>query len=201
MAWFMALQGPHHTPHQSMVYELQDGVDVDKIAQELVSSATLDRVVAVPAVLSGNKRRDQKETIYFRPAPWGLLSASAPLSGVMISPSADVRETTAGVPHASDSNAASPKVSCGPGASATSADASNSATLCRSEMKPVKSTGNRAACRCNLARSGPSPTTTSRASTPASHNAATASMLRSARFSTDNRPQCTSNIWFGVAQR
>jgi hypothetical protein len=74
MAWFMALQGPAHTPHQSMVYELQDGVDVDKIAQELVSSATLDRVVAVPAVLSQNKRRHQKVTIYVRPAAWGLWS-------------------------------------------------------------------------------------------------------------------------------
>jgi len=57
-----------------MVYELQDGVDVDKIAQELVSSATLDRVVAVPAVLSANKRRHQKVTIYVRPAAWGLWS-------------------------------------------------------------------------------------------------------------------------------
>ena len=74
MAWFMALQGPHHTTHQSTVYELQDGVDVDKIAQELVSSATLDRVVAVPAVLSVNKRRRQKVTIYIRPAAWGLWS-------------------------------------------------------------------------------------------------------------------------------
>src|SRR5580698_5226384 len=74
MAWFMALQGPHHTTHQSTVYELQDGVDVDKIAQELVSSATLDRVVAVPAVLSANKRRHQKMTVYVRPAAWGVWS-------------------------------------------------------------------------------------------------------------------------------
>ena len=74
MAWFMALQGPHHTPHQSMVYELQDGVDADKIAQEMLSSATLDRVVSVPAVLTANKRRHQKVTIYVRPAAWGLWS-------------------------------------------------------------------------------------------------------------------------------
>jgi hypothetical protein len=74
MAWFLALQGPSHTPHQSLVYELQDGVDTDKIAQELVSSATLDRVVAVPAVLTANKRRHQKVTIYVRPAAWGLWS-------------------------------------------------------------------------------------------------------------------------------
>ena len=74
MAWFLALQGPSHTPHQSLVYELQDGVDAEKIAQELVSSATLDRVVPVPAVLSANKRRHQKVTIYVRPAAWGLWS-------------------------------------------------------------------------------------------------------------------------------
>lgn len=74
MAWFLALQGPSHTPNQSMVYELQDGLDVDKIAQELVSSATLDRVVPVPAVLSQNKRRHQKVTLYIRPAAWGLWS-------------------------------------------------------------------------------------------------------------------------------
>jgi hypothetical protein len=74
MAWFLALQGPSPTPHQSLVYELQDGVDTEKIAQELVSSATLDRVVPVPAVLSANKRRHQKVTIYIRPAAWGLWS-------------------------------------------------------------------------------------------------------------------------------
>jgi hypothetical protein len=72
MAWFLALQGPSHTPHQSLVYELQDGVDVDKIGQELISSATLDRVVPIPAVLSQNKRRHQKVMIYVRPAAWGL---------------------------------------------------------------------------------------------------------------------------------
>jgi len=55
----------------------------------------------------------------------GSLSANAPLSGVMISLNADVRDTTTGVPHASDSRAASPNVSCGPGASVTSADASS----------------------------------------------------------------------------
>jgi hypothetical protein len=74
MAWFLALQGPSHTPQQSLVYELQDGVDVEKIAQELVSSATLDRVVPIPAVLSQNKRRHQKVTLYIRPAAWGLWS-------------------------------------------------------------------------------------------------------------------------------
>jgi hypothetical protein len=72
MAWFLALQGPSHTPHQSLVYELQETVDVDKIGQEMVSSATLDRVVPIPAVLSQNKRRHQKVTLYVRPAAWGL---------------------------------------------------------------------------------------------------------------------------------
>src|ERR1700761_2828043 len=74
MAWFLALKGPSHTPHHSLAYELQDGADTEKMAQELVSSATLDRVVAVPAVLSANKRRHQKVTIYIRPAAWGLWS-------------------------------------------------------------------------------------------------------------------------------
>jgi hypothetical protein len=72
MAWFLALQGPSQTPHQSLVYELQDEADVDKLSQELVSSATLDRVVSIPAVLSQNKRRHQKVTLYVRPAAWGL---------------------------------------------------------------------------------------------------------------------------------
>src|ERR1700744_6544952 len=74
MAWFLALQGPSPTPHQSLIYELQDGGDTEKIPQEPVSSATLDRVVPVPAVLSANKRRHQKVTIYIRPAAWGLWS-------------------------------------------------------------------------------------------------------------------------------
>jgi hypothetical protein len=45
----------------------------------------------------------------------GSLSAAAPLSVVSISARADVRDTAAGVPHASASSAASPNVSCGPG--------------------------------------------------------------------------------------
>ena len=72
MAWFLALQGPAHMAHQSSVYELQDSVDVEKIAQELVSSATLDRVVPIPAMLSQNNRRQQKVTLYVRPAAWGM---------------------------------------------------------------------------------------------------------------------------------
>jgi hypothetical protein len=72
MAWFLALQGPAHMAHQSSVYELQDSVDVEKIAQELVSSATLDRVVPIPAMLAQNPRRQQKVTLYVRPAAWGM---------------------------------------------------------------------------------------------------------------------------------
>jgi hypothetical protein len=72
MAWFLALQGTSHAPHQSLVYELQDSADVEKISQELVSSATLDRVVPIPAVLSQSKRRHQKVMLYVRPAAWGL---------------------------------------------------------------------------------------------------------------------------------
>ena len=45
----------------------------------------------------------------------GSLSAAAPLSVVRISASAEVRETTAGVPHARASRAARPNVSCGSG--------------------------------------------------------------------------------------
>ena len=72
MASYLALQGPAHMAHQSSVYELQDSVDVEKIAQELVSSATLDRVVAVPAVLAPTPRRRQGVTLYVRPAAWGM---------------------------------------------------------------------------------------------------------------------------------
>lgn len=72
MAWFLALQGVAHMSHQSSVYELQDSVDVDQIVQEMVSSATLDRVVPVPVVVPQNTRRQQKVTLYVRPAAWGL---------------------------------------------------------------------------------------------------------------------------------
>jgi hypothetical protein len=72
MAWFLALQGAANMAHQSSVYELQDSVDVEKIAQEMVSSATLDRAVPVPVVVPQNTRRQQKVTLYVRPAAWGL---------------------------------------------------------------------------------------------------------------------------------
>ena len=72
MTWFLALQGTAHMTNQPSVYELQDSVDMDQIAQEMVSSATLDRVVLVPIVVSQNTRRQQKVTLYVRPAAWGL---------------------------------------------------------------------------------------------------------------------------------
>nr|ABP45014.1 conserved hypothetical protein [Mycolicibacterium gilvum PYR-GCK] len=72
MSWFLALQGPAQPSHQASVYELQDTTDVDKLAQELLSAVTLDRVVAVPAMLPQNTRRRQKVTLYVRPAAWGM---------------------------------------------------------------------------------------------------------------------------------
>lgn len=72
MAWFLALQGPTQTSHQSSVYELQPSTDVDKLAQELVGAVTLDRVVPVPAMLPQNTRKRQKVTLYVRPAAWAM---------------------------------------------------------------------------------------------------------------------------------
>ena len=72
MTWFLALQGAGQMTNQPSVYELQDSVDIDKITQELVSSATLDRVVPIPAVLQQNNRGQQTVTLYVRPAAWGV---------------------------------------------------------------------------------------------------------------------------------
>lgn len=72
MAWFLALQGPAQPSHQASVYELQDTTDVDKLAAELASAVTLDRVVAIPAMLPQNNRKRQKVTLYVRPAAWGM---------------------------------------------------------------------------------------------------------------------------------
>ena len=72
MAWFLALQGPAQPSHQASVYELQEGTDVDKLAAELASAVTLDRVVAIPAMLPQNTRKRQKVTLYVRPAAWGM---------------------------------------------------------------------------------------------------------------------------------
>ncbi len=72
MAWFLALQGPAQPSHQASVYELQDSTDVDKLAQELASAVTLDRVVAIAAMLPQNTKKRQKVTLYVRPAAWGM---------------------------------------------------------------------------------------------------------------------------------
>ncbi|MDV3128335.1 hypothetical protein M1247_25710 [Mycobacterium sp. 21AC1] len=67
MAWFLAMEGP---ANKAVLYQLQESVDVDKIAEEMVSSATIDRAVAVPAVLQNNNQ--QRVTVYVRPAAWGV---------------------------------------------------------------------------------------------------------------------------------
>jgi hypothetical protein len=72
MTWFLALQGTAHMTNQPSVYELQDSVDIERIAQELASSATLDRAVPIPAVLQQNNHGQQNVTLYVRPAAWGV---------------------------------------------------------------------------------------------------------------------------------
>ena len=72
MTWFIALQGTAHMTNQPSVYELQDSVDIERISQELVSSATLDRAVAIPAVLQQSTGGKQRVTLYVRPAAWGM---------------------------------------------------------------------------------------------------------------------------------
>lgn len=72
MAWFLAVQGPTQTSHQSSVYELQDGTDIDQLAQELLSAVSVDQVVRIPAMLPQNTRKRQKVTLYLRPAAWGM---------------------------------------------------------------------------------------------------------------------------------
>ncbi len=72
MGWFLALQGPAQASHQSSVYELQVGTDVDKLAQELVTAVSSDRVVPIPAMLPQSTRKRQKVTLYVRPSAWGM---------------------------------------------------------------------------------------------------------------------------------
>ena len=124
-----------------------------------------------------------------RSSPGTLAPASPTTSG-----SADSALTTTGVPQASASRAASPKVSAGPGAMATSALASSAASPARPGRKPAKVTGSpaRAARRASRARSGPSPATTSRAGMPAARRVASVVSERCGFFSAESRPQCTS---------
>ena len=68
MAWFLALQGPPNKLGQSPTYELHESADVDRIAEEMASSAVEDRTVAMPAVFQNGR---QRVTVYVRPAAWG----------------------------------------------------------------------------------------------------------------------------------
>lgn len=66
MAWFLAMEGP---ANKAVLYQLQESVNVQQIAEEMASAATLDRAVPVPAVLANNR---QQVTVYVRPAAWGV---------------------------------------------------------------------------------------------------------------------------------
>ena len=129
-------------------------------------------------------------------SPVTAIPAVATTSG-----SALVALTTTGVPQASASSAASPKVSTGPGAITTSALASRMASSLGSVTNPANRTGKEArrAARSSRARSGPSPATTSTASSPAARSPASAASERCGFFSTDSRAQCTSSVWSGFA--
>jgi hypothetical protein len=72
MTWFLALHSTATMTNQPSVYELQDSVDIEKISEELVSSATLDRAVPVPAVVQQSAGAKQRVTLYIRPAAWGM---------------------------------------------------------------------------------------------------------------------------------
>lgn len=69
MAWFLAMQGPPSKLGQSLIYELAESADRAKLAAEMSSAATLDRVVPVPALFGGQR---QEVTLYVRPAAWGV---------------------------------------------------------------------------------------------------------------------------------
>jgi hypothetical protein len=69
MAWFLALQGPPNENGQSLVYELHESADVEQIAQEMSTSATIDRAVPVPAVFHNCP---DPVRLYVRPAAWGV---------------------------------------------------------------------------------------------------------------------------------
>ncbi|MDH6194866.1 hypothetical protein M2272_001495 [Mycobacterium frederiksbergense] len=66
MAWFLAMEGP---ANKAVLYQLQESVNVQQLAEEMASAATLDRAVPVPSVLQNNK---QQVTVYVRPAAWGV---------------------------------------------------------------------------------------------------------------------------------
>ena len=112
----------------------------------------------------------------------------APLSS---SPTAPVRAATTGVPQASDSSAARPNVSIGPGHSATSAEARSVASASRSGTWPRNVTGASAASRRSGRSSGPEPAITSRALTPLRRRDCSATTGRWGRFSAESRQAIT----------
>jgi hypothetical protein len=79
MAWYLALQGSTHMTNQSSVYAERRGCG--RARSRVVSSATLDRVVAVPMVLAQNPRHRQKITRYVRPAAGVTKTFSDIMSG------------------------------------------------------------------------------------------------------------------------
>ena len=66
MAWFLAMEGP---ANKAVLYQLQESVNVQQLADDMMSAATIDRVVPVPAIVQNNK---QQVTVYVRPAAWGV---------------------------------------------------------------------------------------------------------------------------------
>jgi hypothetical protein len=67
MAWFLALQGPPNRTGQSVTYELHESANVHQIEQEMTTSVTIDRAVAIPTIF----RNRREVTLYVRPAAWG----------------------------------------------------------------------------------------------------------------------------------
>lgn len=68
MAWFLALNATPSKGVQAPTYELHESADIEQITQDLATSATVDRAVAIPAVFNNGR---QKVTLYVRPAAWG----------------------------------------------------------------------------------------------------------------------------------
>lgn len=132
------------------------------------------------------------------PSPGTATPASPTTSGNALS-----ALTATGVPLASASRAARPKVSTGPGATTTSAVASSRAIRSRSLTWSSNRTGRparRAATRIRAWR-GPPPTITPTAARPRFRSAASAASTRSGRFSGESRPQCSTRISRSSAYR
>lgn len=68
MAWYLALQGMPTKGGQSLTYELHESADTSRLAAEMSSAATIDRVVEIPAMLPP---RHQPVTLYVRASQWG----------------------------------------------------------------------------------------------------------------------------------